>query len=492
MSVRVRYAPSPTGRQHIGSVRTALFDYFFSRSRGGTFVLRIEDTDQSRFADEALQDLYDTYAWLGVEWDEGPDKGGPFGPYIQTQRRELYQKHIHELVEMGKAYRCYCSPERLDSLRQSAEGGKTAGGYDRRCRELTSDQEDEFKQQGIKPVIRFKVPLEGKTTYSDAILGEISTRNRDIPADPVLVKSDGLPTYHLAVVIDDHHMEITHAFRGQEWLPSAPLHILLYDAFGWPAPLLCHLPVILGKDGQKLGKRHGSTSIAEFKTAGFLPEAIINYVSLLGWSYDDQREFFTKEELGQLFSLEKLNKAAAVFDYKKLEWFNGQYIRKKPDNELKNLLLPYLVADGIVSDPITQTEQEIVDGMMPLVKERLRLLPEVSELVRFLFSDVRIDDAGKLIPKRLDAGGTLAGLKAARDILDGFGGRDDDENERLFREASETLDIKLGDMLMPVRIAVTGSAASPPLFGSIKLLGVGKTLSRVDRAITMLQNINEV
>ncbi|MAG14244.1 MAG: glutamate--tRNA ligase [Spirochaetales bacterium] len=488
MSVRVRYAPSPTGRQHIGGVRTALFNYFYAKSMGGSFVLRIEDTDQTRYTDEAVQDLYDTFDWLGIAWDEGPDKGGPHGPYIQTQRKELYNKYAALLVEKDKAYRCYCSPERLESLRESMEGGKTAGGYDRHCRELTTAKENEYRDRGITPVIRYKVPLDGKTSYKDIIRGEVTTRNRDIPADPVILKSDGLPTYHFAVVIDDHLMKITHAFRAQEWLPNAPLHMLLYRAFGWEPPEFCHLPLILGKDGQKLAKRHGSAAVADFKSAGFTPEAIINYVSLLGWSYDDQREFFSKEELEQLFSIEKLNKAPAVFDYKKLEWFNGQYIRKKPDSELKGLLIPYLKRDGVVSDPITETENAIVDGMIPLIKERLRLLPEVTKLVRFLFEDVEIESIEMLVPKRLDAMQTLDALRSAHAILGDFISRSDEENEQLFRSASETLGIKLGDLLMPVRVAVTGTSASPPLFGSVKLLGAKKTMSRMDHAIKMLES----
>ena len=275
--------------------------------------------------------------------------------------------------------------------------------------------------------------------------------------------------------------------RGQEWLPSAPIHVLLYQAFGWELPVFCHLPIVLGKDGQKLSKRHGSTSLHAFREAGYLPEAIINYVSLLGWSYDDHREFFTKEELEKLFTLDKLNKAPAVFDYKKLEWFNGQYIRQKSDAELQKLLLPYLQSEGVVSDPLTASEKRIIDGMMPLVKERLRLLPEVTGLVRFLFEDVGITDPDSLVPKKLDEGATLETLRASRRIVDGFSGRTDEENERLFRVAADELGVKLGDMLMPLRVAITGSGSSPPLFGSIRLLGIEKTLERIDAAIGLLQ-----
>ncbi|MBT3273214.1 MAG: glutamate--tRNA ligase [Spirochaetales bacterium] len=486
MRVRVRYAPSPTGLQHIGHVRTALFDYLLSRANGGDFILRIEDTDQARSTDGAIQDLYDTFEWLGFKWDEGPDVGGPHAPYIQSEKKEIYSGYAEELLEKRYAYRCFCSEERIDALRE--EKGNKGGGYDRHCRDLSSEQIATYESQDINPVIRFKVPLEGKTTLQDAILGEVSRKNKDIPVDPILVKSDGMPTYHLAATIDDHLMEISHVLRAQEWLPSAGLHILLYKAFGWEPPVFCHLPVVLGKDGQKLSKRHGSTSMKEFIAAGYLPEAIINYVALLGWSFDDQREFFTLDELEKVFTLEKLNKAPAVFDYKKLDWFNGQYIRQKADTELEELLIPYLKRASIVPEVLSQVEKEIIDGMIPLVKERLRLLPQITELVRFLFQDVPVSEPGALIPKRLDAVQTKMALVKGREILADFMERDDEGNEELFRKASEELGIKLGDILMPLRVSVTGSPSSPPLFGSMRLLGSEKTLFRVDRAIGLLEN----
>lgn len=489
MNVRVRYAPSPTGLQHVGSVRTVLFDYFLAKANDGTFMLRIEDTDQARTTEDAMQDLYDTFAWLGIEWDEGPDKGGPNAPYIQSERAELYKEHVQKLIDSGHAYTCYCSAERLDGLRK--EQGNKGGGYDRHCRDLPESDRKAREAEGIVPVVRFKVPTEGRTTLQDAVLDEVSWKHKDIPVDPIIMKSDGLPTYHLAAVVDDHVMGITHVLRGQEWLPSAPLHLLMYKAFGWDPPVFCHLPLVNGKDGQKLGKRHGSTSIRDFRKAGYLPETMINYLVQLGWSYDDQREFFTKEELSEVFSLEKINKAPAVFDYKKLEWFNGQYIRKKNDQELEELLVPYLVGDNVVADPPSEGEKAIIRGMLPLVRERLRLLPDVSKLVSFLFHDVEVGDAALLVPKRLDAAAALTALRKGKEIMEGFESRSDEENEDLFRQAAEDLEIKLGDMLMPVRVAVTGSTSSPPLFGSVRLLGAGTTLSRMDRAIRLLEGAPE-
>ncbi len=492
MSVRVRYAPSPTGLQHIGGVRTALFNYFFARSEGGTFILRVEDTDRERYSEEALRDLYDTFDWLGIHWDEGPDVGGKYGPYVQSERAELYRDYARKLVDAGHAYPCYCSAERLEQVRQEQQKSKSKHqGYDRHCRDLTEAERNEYEDRGIAPVVRLKVPLEGKTSFQDVLLGEVSRKNEDVNPDPVLLKTDGFPTYHLANVVDDRLMEITHILRAQEWLPSGPLHVILYEAFGWKPPLYCHLPMVMGKDGQKLSKRHGSTSMREFRLEGYLPEAVINYVSMVGWSYDDEREFFSKEELEQLFDIKKINKAPGVFDYKKLDWFNGQYIRKKEDRELQQLLLPYLQKENIVADPPTGTEQKILDGMMPLVKERLKQLTEVAEVVRFLFQDVEIDDPEQLVPKKGTFEDAAAALQASLDLLDGFAEKSDEENEQLFREAAEKQGMKLGALLMPLRIAVTGSSASPPLFGSIRLLGPGIAADRVKRALQLLEKGQE-
>lgn len=488
MSVRVRYAPSPTGLQHIGGVRTALFNYFFARSQGGTFILRVEDTDQERYHEEALQDLYDTFSWLGIEWDEGPDKGGEYGPYVQSQRFELYKQYAEQLVEAGHAYYCFCSSERLDALREEQKKSKKGQGYDRRCRDLTAIQREEYCRQGIKPVIRFKVPLEGTTVFSDILLGEMKKKNKDIPPDPVLLKSDGFPTYHLANVVDDHLMKITHIMRAQEWIPSGPLHVLLYQAFGWEIPQYCHLPMVMGKDGQKLSKRHGATSVIEFRRQGYLPEALINYISLLGWSYDDKREFFSKEEFEKLFTLEKLNKAPAVFDYKKLEWFNGQYIREKSDEELIGCVLPYLIRDGLVSDPPTAEQNTVIRNMMPLMKERLHLLKDISELSRFLLQEIESYNIEDIIPKKMDAAGTLKILKAGRPLIAAFEENGEEKTEELLRLKAEEMEVKLGAMLMPIRVAITGTRTSPPLFGSIRLLGTEKTLERIDRVISLLKS----
>ncbi len=491
MEVRVRYAPSPTGLQHIGGVRTALFNYFFARANGGKFILRVEDTDQERYSDESLEDLYNTLNWLGLKWDEGPLVGGPYGPYVQSERFELYKKYAEQLVAEGKAYRCYCTSERLEALRAEQHASKSeVQGYDRHCSDLSDQERANLESQGLSSVIRLKVPLQGKTTIHDVLMGDITRRNRDVSPDPILLKSDGFPTYHLANVIDDHMMHITHIMRAQEWIPSGPLHILLYEAFGWEAPLYCHLPMVMGKDGQKLSKRHGSTSVRDFKDKGYLPEALMNYVSLVGWSYDGQREFFTKEELEEVFSLEKINKAPGVFDYKKLDWFNGQYIRLKSDEELAALLLPYMVEASFVSEPLSSEIQAKYDALIPVVKERLKTLSDVVPLSRFLFEEPEYNDPSLFQAKNVERPVALLALEGAYAILKkGLASQlPHEEMEHSMADLATKLDIKVNGVFMPLRVAITGSSVSLPLFDSIFLLGQEKTFARIETALSVLRS----
>ena len=480
MSVRVRYAPSPTGLQHIGGVRTALFNYFFAKANGGSFILRIEDTDRERYSDESLQDLYDTLEWLGIQWDEGPGKG-EFGPYVQSERFAIYQEYAQKLLDDGKAYYCFCTAERLEQVREEQKKNKSKQqGYDRHCRDIDPAEALRRKEAGEPCVIRLKVPRDGKTTFHDEVMGDITRKNSDVSPDPVILKTDGFPTYHLANVIDDHMMGITHIMRAQEWIPSGPLHVLLYEAFGWTTPKYCHLPLVMGKDGSKLSKRHGSTSLVDFRKAGYLPEAIINYVSLLGWSFDDSREFFSREDLEKLFSMEKINKAPAVFDYRKLEWFNGQYIRKRSKESLMELMLPVLQADGIVSDPVTAAESAILEGAFPLVQERLKFINDISEMIRFLFKEIDSWTPEDALPKKMELAQLPAILDASAALLADFDQRSLEENEQAFKDKAEEMELKLGQIMQPVRVAVTGTKISPPLFESIGLLGKEKAIERIN------------
>lgn len=485
MEVRVRYAPSPTGLQHIGGVRTALFNYFFAKSSGGKFILRVEDTDRERYSDESLQDLYDTLDWLGVKWDEGPVVGGPYGPYIQSERTAIYQEYAKKLVDMGKAYYCYCTSERLEQLREKQIAEKSpVQGYDGHCRDLTEEQRRELEAQGLKPVIRLKVPREGSTTFHDVLMGDITRENKDVSPDPVLLKSDGFPTYHLANVMDDHLMGITHIMRAQEWIPSGPLHVLLYEAFGWEVPTYCHLPMVMGSDGHKLSKRHGSTSVRDFRAKGYLPEALLNYVSLVGWSYDGEKEFFTREELEKCFSLEKINKAPGVFDYQKLDWFNTQYIRQKSDKELADLLMPYLKQAGRLDD----SGYDRLLAFVPGVRDRLTLLSDIVAMTDFL-EDHGEPDVAILIPKKMDAASSLSSLKAVYELVkdDLAKGRTDDELQNDMCELAQRLGIKNAGVFNPLRAAVTGLQVSPPPFSCIHLLGEEESYRRIERAIEVLE-----
>lgn len=491
MNIKDRYAPSPTGLQHIGGVRTALFNYLFARSSGGRFILRLEDTDRTRFDETFVQNLYDTFAWLGVHWDEGPDIGGPAAPYIQSERFDLYTKYAQELADAGGAYYCFCSAELLETLRKEREQAHAReSGYDRRCRSLSPEEAADRKAAGESYVIRLKIPLGETTCFRDRLLGDITWKNDDINPDPVLLKSDGFPTYHLANVVDDHLMGITHVLRAQEWLPSTPLHAIMYRSFGWEPPEFCHLPMVMGQDGKKLSKRHGATSIDEFRRQGYLPEALLNYVALLGASYEEGKDIYTLHELSDRFGLDKLNKAPALFDYKKLEWYNGYYIRMKDNEALARLALPFALEQGLFGAPGTspdEARQAAFTEAMPLIKERVSFLREIPEKLRYLFSDPQVPVAAEFIPKKSDLPKTIELLKLGRSLIEPVARLDDAGAERFVKQQAENAGVKLGDLMMPLRVALTGSRVSPPLFGSIRILGVKGSLDRIDRALVELE-----
>ncbi|MDR0409786.1 MAG: glutamate--tRNA ligase [Spirochaetaceae bacterium] len=489
MEVRDRYAPSPTGLQHIGGLRTALFNYLFAKSQNGKFILRLEDTDRTRFDPVYVENLYASFDWLGFHWDEGPDVGGPAAPYVQSERFETYKNYAHDLLEKGAAYYCFCTPQRLDALRaERAAAHSSAAGYDRLCRDIPA-HEAAARAAREPHTIRLKIPLGAATVFDDLLLGRVEWQNDDVNPDPVLLKSDGFPTYHLANVVDDHLMGITHVLRAQEWLASTPLHVILYRAFGWDAPLFCHLPMVMGQDGKKLSKRHGATSVDEFRKKGFLPEALVNYVALLGASYEEGKEMYSLPELCARFSLEKLNKAPAVFDYKKLEWYNAQYIRMKPDGELAALALPYAVQSGLfgAEGRAPSPEQRAVfSAAMPLVKERAVFLSDIPDKLGYLFAEPPVPAACEFIPKKSNTEEALRLLKIGRELAAVAAELDDAAAECAAKKAAEKEGVKLGDLLTPLRVALTGSRVSPPLFGSIRLLGRELCLARIDRALEKL------
>jgi len=492
MEIRDRYAPSPTGLQHIGGIRTALFNYLFARSKGGKFILRLEDTDRTRSEDIYVQNLYDTFAWLGFKWDEGPDSGGPCAPYIQSQRFELYKKYALDLVNSGRGYYCFCSAERIETIRKEREAAHSSeSGYDRHCRSIPAEEASARTAAGEPCTVRLKIPLDASTRFHDLLLGDIEWKNKDINPDPVLLKSDGFPTYHLANVVDDHLMSITHVMRAQEWLPSTPLHVIMYDSFGWVPPAFCHLPMVMGQDGKKLSKRHGATSIDEFRRQGYLPDALINYIALLGASYEEGKDIYTLAELTGRFSIEKLNTAPAVFDYKKLEWYNGQYIRMKSDAELAGLTLNTAVDAGLFGAPGQKpdsAQETLYTAAMPLVKERAVFLSEIPEKLRYLFAEPAMPAKDEFFPKKMDLGATVELLAKARAVIQSLAeAPSDEEAENRIKAFAEKEGLKLGDLMMPLRVAITGARVSPPLFGSLRLLGAEKSLARVDRALEGLK-----
>jgi len=483
-TVRTRYAPSPTGMMHVGNLRTALYEYLIARSLGGSFILRIEDTDQERQVEGALDLIYQTLREVGMTHDEGPDVGGPHGPYVQSERLHLYRPHAEQLVAEGKAYHCFCSKERLESVRAAAEAaGNFAGGYDRHCRDLPAEVVKANLAAGMPSVIRQKMPLSGTTTFQDAVYGDISVENSELE-DQVLLKSDGYPTYNFANVIDDHDMTITHVVRGSEYLSSTPKYNLLYEAFGWEIPTYVHLPLILGKDGKKLSKRHGATSFADLVTDGYLPEAIVNYIALLGWCPKDNTELFTLAELCQAFAIDGISKSPSVFDYDKLTWFNAEYIRKMAPGDFLNLIQPELdhVFAGRPYDAALLAE---------ILQPRVTRLTQVTDMVTFLsqrqdystdlFSNKKSKTdpalAAQVLPQVVAALEALPNWErqALHDLLIGF--------------AAEK-GLKNGQVMWPVRIAISGQEVTPG--GAIEILtilGRDESLARLDIAKKKLEGI---
>ncbi len=481
---RVRFAPSPTGEPHVGNIRTAIFDWLLARQQGGEFIVRVEDTDQARAVDGAVEVILEALDWLGLEWDEGPDVGGKFAPYKQSERLELYTRHSDQLVDAGYAYRCYCSEERLDQVRKTRSKQENATGYDRRCRSLSPDErnrlEAELEARGDSPVVRFKMPLEGTTTIDDLVRGEVTFENRLVD-DFVMLKSDGYPTYHLAHLVDDREMQITHVLRGEEWLPSVPRHLQLYRALGWEPPLFAHLPIILAPDRSKLSKRHGATSLLEYREMGYLPHTMVNFLTLLGWSLDDKTELFSTESLIKNFSIERVSKAGAIFNNDKLDWMNGHYIREMAADDLADALLDFWGAYPPAEIPRLPS-RDFALKIVPLVQERLKTLRDAAPLVAFLFKDSIEYETDDLIQRRMDADSTRLCLQAAHDGLASLDSFDAEPIEVLLRGMVKELDVKAGQLFGSLRVATTGQRIAPPLFESLEVLGRERSLDLIAAA----------
>ena len=482
---RVRFAPSPTGRTHLGSGRTALYNYLIARQTGGQFVLRIEDTDQKRFVPGAEQELMDSLHWLGLDWDEGPDVGGPFAPYIQSHRKEIYQEYAQLLVDRGHAYPCFCSPERLAQVRQEQQKLKEPPRYDGLCRRLDPGEASRRIASGEPFVIRFKMPQEGAVTGVDLLRGPITVENKNLD-DYILVKSDGLALYHLAALVDDHLMEITHVLRGSEWLPTFPLHVHIYEAMGWRQPVWVHLSLFLKPSGKgKMSKRESeqikqdgfSIFLSELKQLGYLPEGVVNWVALMGWSYDDHTEFFTLADLVEKFSLERLNPAPAAINFSKLDHFNGLHIRNLSVPDLAKRLQPFFERAGLPADLPT------LEKITPIIQERITTLEDAPEIAGFFFRDNVQPEAEDLVGKNMTPAESAEAARKALDLLK----IDLRTGEQPLRDLAEELGLKPGQLFGILRAAVTGQRVSPPLFESMMIIGDDTVLERIQHAIDTLE-----
>ncbi len=496
LPVRVRFAPSPTGVLHLGGLRTALFCWLFARHTGGNLILRIEDTDQKRFDPQSLDDIRRSLQWLGLDWDEGLDVGGAYGPYVQSQRKDLYQKYAEQLIASGHAYRSYMTAEELTAMRAEQKEKGLSQGYDRRDRYLTDEQRAAYEAEGRPSVVRFAVPLEGTTVVNDLLRGDIEVENGSIP-DHVLLKSDGMATYHLAVVVDDHLMKISHVMRGQEWLPSAPLHKLIYDALGWEMPVLVHLPVILNPNGKgKMSKRKVVVDGREYPAlvheiieAGYLPEAMFNFLTNVGWNYDAEQEIFTREEAVARFNIEGINPAPAALPYDKLNWLNGIYIRQLTPEALKERLIPFL-ADALHLEEETLRTDSRLEVLVPLIQERIKLLTEAASLIDWAFVDadeIVYADPKLLIGRKLDAEQSVHILETGAEIIRDLPSLTSDALESAFRQAAADMDVKIGSFFAPFRGAITGKKVSPPLFESMVALDRDEILRRIENGVALLK-----
>jgi glutamyl-tRNA synthetase len=490
-SSRVRFAPSPTGRAHLGAARTALYNYLFARQLGGEFILRIEDTDQKRFVEGAEEELMAGLRWLGIEWDEGPDIGGPCAPYRQSERKEIYQKYAQQLIDDGYAYPCFCAAQRLAEVRNQQMKNKQNPRYDGTCRDLSIEEANRRIADGEKHVVRFKMPREGSTTITDVVRGEITVEHTQLD-DTILVKSDGLAVYHLAAMVDDHLMGITHVIRGSEWLPSFPLHGRIYAAFGWEMPEFVHLSVFLKPSGKgKMSKREAAEAIKDghsifvqdLRDLGYLPEAVVNWIALMGWSYDDRSEFFTLADLVNKFSLERLNPSPAAIDFTRFDHFNGLHIRALADSDLAELLKPFLAAAGIVADDTTLLR------IAPLVKERLVTLDDIVDWAAFFFKENVNPLPEDLVAKKLDAAQSAQVARRAFSILSGLPNAALETTEEPLRQLVAEMELKPGQVFGVLRAAVTGQKVSPPLFESMEIIGREMVLERVQHAAELLEEL---
>lgn len=484
-TVRVRFAPSPTGYLHVGGARTALFNWLYARHHKGVFVLRIEDTDLARSTEEATQVILDALEFLGLDWDEGPNRGGDYGPYYQSERLDIYQEYARKLIDLGRGYECFCSPEELEQRRQEQIKAGKPTRYDQRCAELTSEEREKFQAEGRVPVIRFRALLEGDTIVHDTIRGNVRFENTQID-DFVIFKSDGMPTYNFAVVVDDALMKITHVIRGEDHLSNTPKQIQIYDALGFSVPHFAHIPMILGPDKSLLSKRHGATSVMQFHDDGYLPEAMVNYLSLLGWGYDDSQTIFSTDDLIAKFSLERVSKNPAVFDLQKLEWMNGLYIRELSLEDFYEVAVPFWQQVGFLPEEVTDEQKEFALRILKELQARIKLVGEVVEYARYFFQDDYVYNE-EVVQKILTKPQTEAILNYVHEVISTIEVLDEAHVKPLFTAGLEKHGIKMGDLIQPIRVALTGTNISPGIYEVLELLGREKVLVRIEQTLAMLR-----
>ena len=485
--VRLRFAPSPTGYLHIGGLRTALYNYLFAKANQGKMVLRIEDTDRTRFVEGAIEGLIQSLKWAGIDYDEGVfmEDGkiverGDYGPYIQSERLDIYQKYVDQLLEEGHAYYCFCSKDRLDHLREEQKIKGQIPRYDGLCRSVPLDEARERIAKGEKAVVRLKLPENMDIKFHDAVRGDITINTNEMD-DQVLMKSDGFPTYHMAVVVDDHLMKITHIVRGEEWLPSTPKHIYLYDCFGWEKPQYVHLPGVLNADHKKLSKRQGDVSVEDFKNRGYLPEGLINYLALVGWSPKDNEEILSMKDLIDQFSFDRVSKAGGVFDKNKLDWVNAHYIKELSIDQLVDLALPKLVKAGLISQDFAQGHRDWLKLLLETVRESLSRIEEVPEKTAFLFGNLEVTEEEAKDQLASDQIKDLLG--ALKEELDSVDQVDQEFAKTVMKRIQKKTGIKGKGLYMPTRAALTGNVHGPELSNIMELLGKDKMLERINQIL---------
>lgn len=483
--IRVRFAPSPTGSLHIGGARTALFNWLFARHYNGTFVLRIEDTDLERSTTESARGIVSALRWLGLDWDEGPETGGAYGPYFQSQRLNLYTEAANKLLEQGQAYYCYCTQDELAERRQEAMKAGKAPRYDGRCRTLSKEERVRLEQDGRRPALRFHIPPTGETMVSDVIRGSVAFAH-EVLDDFIIMKSNGLPAYNFACVIDDSSMKISHVLRAEEHLSNTPRQILIYEALGRALPVFVHLPMILAPDRSKLSKRHGATSVQEFCEQGFLPEALLNYLSLLGWSPEGEEEIMPLSEIVRQFSLDRVGKTAAVYDTKKLTWMNGHYLNEASLDSVVERAIPFMQQKGLVPKDISPHLNEYTTKVVEIVRTRVKTLAEVADASDYFFSDdFTYEEKG--LRKHFSKPGVENLLEAAGRRIEQLESYEPQVLEEAYRDLGTELGVSAGEIIHPTRLALSGRTMGPGLFELMAVLGKVKTLQRLNRAVQYIR-----